>query len=430
MDSRTAPTPARSGEKPLAFAYDARKKSIVPGVLQLEEKRRKRLFARKPKVGLAEFDEALKRSVAEAELSALLRQFSRFYYGHDQAELYFESLGRLLVEAASKEREQASRQRLLLFSAIDCLSTAIQKSPRALNVGAQSIVVSIYKILGPSHRDVWLCEREVHREMMAMISIKKDAGDFTSRERIIKLYVQAQRYYEALVQMAEYERIMRTKSRPLYLQKQGDLAFRKASIFQAIIDFYSKVRAGDETERGKVANLGKLNAFITRFNRDNHRVQIVPLKNMNALGLQHTLHSLVSIANSFYEEASQARQFQAKHRPLFMMARNNCVFESPKVALKNLAHALHEIDNSRIAPRQRIPEKLKILEFEYRLYLEIGQKSRADEVNNEMSRLRRESSGEDKPEGATEKPGAEKSATQAPAPPAAKPGPAQQAPSR
>jgi hypothetical protein len=414
MESHTAQPPARSGEKPIAFAYDARKKSIVPGVLQLEEKRRKRLFARKPKVGLAQFDEALKRGVTEAELAELLRQFTRYYYEVDQAELYFEALGRLLVEAASKEREHAPRQRLLLYSAIDCLSAAIQKSPRALNAGAQSIVVSIYKILGPSYRDVFLCEREVHREMMAMITIKKDTGDFTSRERIIKLYVQAQRYYEALVQMAEYERIMRATSRPLYLQKQGDLAFRKASIFQAIIDFYSKVRAGDETERGKVSNVGKLNAFITRFNRDNHRVQIVPLKNMSALGLQHTLHSLVSIANSFYEEASQARQFQAKHRPLFMMARNNCVFESPKVALKNLATAINEIDNSRIAPRQRSAEKLKILEFEYRLYLELGQKGRADEVNNEMSRLRREASGEDKPA-----PAAKPEGGKAPAPPAA-----------
>ncbi|MEE8397017.1 MAG: hypothetical protein V3S29_13250, partial [bacterium] len=281
-------------------------------------------------------------------------------------------------------------QWFLLHQALDMATLAIQKSPKVINIPSQSITVSIYKILGPQYRENYYIEREVHKEMMTMINIKKDPNDFASREKLVKLYMQERHYYEALVHSAEYEKIMQMKSRSLYRQKLGEIAMRKASIFQAMIDHYFKIRTGAEDEGvSKVAELGKLGKFITRFNRDNRRINIVPLKGLDSLSLNKTLISMVTITNTFYAEAAQVDQFPLKHKALFFTARNNYQFDNTKGALKNLAEGVRMLDLSRMPAPQRATEKLKFLEFQFKIYSEIGHQRKADETNQEIGKIRR-----------------------------------------
>ena len=53
---------SRHSNPPIAFQFDARNKSIVPGVFALEAKRMKRIFSRKPKISLQQLETALKQS--------------------------------------------------------------------------------------------------------------------------------------------------------------------------------------------------------------------------------------------------------------------------------------------------------------------------------------------------------------------------------
>jgi len=391
---RAAPNARLKGpERGLEFAFDARKKSIVPAVMAQEKKRLRRLFARKPKVSLHDVEAALAQGVSGQELQRLMEGFHRFYYTHDSAHQYYETLGRLLVEAAAKRKDDPALQRVLLQQALEALSIAIQKSPKAINIAAQSIVVSVSRLLGPAYATTFACEREVHREMVNMLNVRRDPNDFGTRERIIRRYLQGRRYYEALVQLAEYERIMRTTSRPLYQQKQGELAFRKAGILQAIIDHYYRIRTGADGERSNLADLLELQAFTRRFNRDNRRVRLTPMKATSVLALEKTLVSLVAIANSFYLEASKARGFRATYRPLFLMARNNYRFDNRKAALQNLAEGLRLLEHAQVGAQTRTQEKLKLLEFQYRIYQEMGHRAKAEDIYREMSHLRRERQG-------------------------------------
>ena len=391
-ESSAAPagSAAKPKMRPVAFAFDARSKPIVPQVLELEAKRRKRLFSRKPKVSLEQMASSLASGPSPKDLQKLLPKFNGFYYNNEQADKIYEALGRLFLDAAAKEENDGERQQFLLFQSIDALSIAVQKAPKALSISAQGVIVAVYKILGPQHYETAATEREVHRQMLNMLNIKKDPNDLASRETIIKLYLRGSRYYEALVQMAEYEKIMRVKSRPLYQQKMGEVAFRKAGIFQSMIDFYFNVQSGKREESQKVQNNQKLSGFIARFNRDN-RANITPLANNSVLAMQKTISSMIQIANTFYLEAARSERFIPKHKAYFFIAHNYQIIENSKGAIQNLLEGKRVLELVKIPPQQKAEEKIKFLESLYRVYNDRGHTKAADDALKEIAQMRKQS---------------------------------------
>lgn len=384
---------AGEGKKPLGFAFNARHKSNLPSVFALEARRLKGFFSRKPKVSLHDLEAALKNFANPDLLRRMMPTFVAFYSRSDSGPLFFEAAGRLLLDAAGKEKEDEERQAFLLREATEVLTLAIQKSPKVLNLSAQGMLVAIFRIMGSEAPQNYFVEKEIHKEMLTMINIKRDPNDLASREKIIKLYLQERNFYEALVHTAEYEKLMELKSRSLYRQKKGDIAFRKAAIFQVMLDHYHRLTSGKEQEGvDRKAEMEKLNAFVVRFNRDN-RVNIIPLKNLDNLSLHKTLNSMVSIAKSFYSEAAQAEHFQHKHKAFFFMARNNFQFDNQKAALHNLAEGIRLLTISPLSEKQKIPELLKLLEFQEMIYNEQGQQRKADETRKEIARLRKEKRG-------------------------------------
>jgi hypothetical protein len=260
-----------------------------------------------------------------------------------------------------------------------------------LNVAAQSVIVAIYRILGTKYYETAAVEKEVHRVMLNMLNIKKDPNDLTGREHIIKLYVRGHRYYEALVQMAEYEKIMRVKSWPLYQQKQGELEFRKAGIFQSMIDFYYGVKAGRKEESQSLMDMAKLNGFISRFNRDNRRLNIAPLTGTTVLALQKTIGTMATIANHFYMEAVRSEKFPPKFKAYYYIGHNHQLMENPKQAIQALNDGLRELDLLRVPPKQKAEEKIKLLELLYRLYSDRGLDKQAEETQKRLADARKES---------------------------------------
>jgi hypothetical protein len=390
-EGRDSPPERRSVE----FAFDARHKSIVKDVFALEARRLKSFFSRKPKVSLHQMETTLNQHASELELKKQIQGFVGSYYNNaDHAHQFFESLGRLLLGAAAKEQEDGERQWYLLTQSLEMLRLAMQKSPKVLNIPAQSMIVSLTKIMGPAYLDVHPIEKAIHKEMMTMLNVKRDPNDLASRERIVKGYLQARQYYESLVHVAEYEKIMQGQSRSLHRQKKGEIAFRKASVFQVVIDTYQRMSAGKGGEdTNRKAELAKLQAFVTRFNRDNRRINIVPLKGLDIFSLNRTLHSVVAIANNFYAEAVRSEQFQAKHKAYFLMARNAYQSENYKGAQQILAEGVRVVEQARVPQKQKLGEKIRLLEFLYRIYTELGHQRKADETSAELANLRKEMRG-------------------------------------
>jgi hypothetical protein len=413
-ETSTAVQTSAPAPRPLRFSFEARSKPLVARVLEREQALRRRWFVRKPRVSLAQIEAALLAGKQPSELLLLSAKFFQFYYHRDDAEDLFEALGRVYLEAASKETENGERQWFLLFQAIEALSVSIQKSPKVLNVGAQSVIVAIYRILGSRFYDIAAVEKEVHRVMLNMLTVKKDPGDLTGREHIIKLYLRGNRYYEALIQMAEYEKIMRAKSWPLYQQKQGEIAFRKAGIFQSMIDFYHNFQAGKKEEANTVINMAKLSGFITRFNRDNRRLNIMPLKGNTILAVQQTIASMVQIANHYYMEAVRSEKFPSKFKAYYFIAHNWQITANTKGAIQALNDGLAALEQMRVIPEQKAAEKLKFLESLYRLYQERGLDKQAADTQLEMAALRKDGAGG---QPATIKLGGPQSAASAPATP-------------
>lgn len=387
------PSAATARARPLSFSFDARAKPLAGQMLEEEAHLRRRWFVRKPRVGLARMDEALKAGAGADELKSLAQRFIQFFYHRDDAERFFEALGRLYLEAAAKETANADRQWFLLFQAIEALSIAIQKSPKVLNVAAQSVIVAIYRILGSKYYETAATEKEVHRQMVNMVSVKKDPSDLTGREHMIKLYMRGHRYYEALVQMAEYEKIMRVKSWPLYQQKQGELEFRKAGIFQSMIDFYYGVKSGKREESQSLVDMAKLNGFISRFNRDNKRLNIAPLTGTTVLALQKTIGTMVTIANHFYMEAVRSEKFPPKFKAYYYIGHNHQLMDNAKQAILALNDGLRELHLLKIPPKQKAEEQIKLLEMLYRLYSDRGLQKEAEAVQKQLAEARKESGG-------------------------------------
>ena len=381
------PGSANGESKGLAFNFQAKSKPVVAAVIGFEEKLFKKFLSKKPKYSLTQIKQALSKGIPNAELLKRIGLLTGFYYNHEVGPQYFESLGLLLLETAGQESGDAARQRFLMFQALDTLSIGLQKSPHMLNVSIQSAISSIYKVLGKDFRDNFAVERAIHQEMMEMLHVLKDPGDLMRRDKIIRLYMRGKRYYESLGQLAEYEKIMRAKSRPLYLQKSGEIAMRKAGTFQTVIDFYYQVKSGSSQESSVLADFSRLKSFIARFNRDN-RASITPLKGVDAGSLQKTLVSMVKIAETFYRDAIKSVHFNAKHKASFLMARNAYRFDSRKQALEMIRDCIRVIEQEKMSPAQHRTEMLQALELQNTIFNDLGMKAEQEALRLEMAKLK------------------------------------------
>ncbi len=72
------------------------------------------------------------------------------------------------------------------------------------------------------------------------------------------------------------------------------------------------------------------------------------------------------------------------------MARNNFQFDNQKAALHNLAEGIRLLTISPLSEKQKIPELLKLLEFQEMIYTDQGHQRKADETRKEIARLRKE----------------------------------------
>ena len=76
----------------------------------------------------------------------------------------------------SKERVDSTKQQFYLFWALDLFSMSIQHSTNRVNTSAATLCVSIFKIAVNVNRNTYQLEKEILKEMTAMVT-KKDLAD-------------------------------------------------------------------------------------------------------------------------------------------------------------------------------------------------------------------------------------------------------------
>ena len=369
------------------FNFNANAKPIVDQILQEEHKITSSFFSKSPKVTIEQISSLLDQKVSGKELVSQLSECLQFYKSNEKMNYRaLEALGRLFLEAASKERVDSTKQQFYLFWALDLFSMSIQHSTNRVNTSAAALCVSIFKIAVNVNRNTYQLEKEILKEMTAMVA-KKDLADLQSRERITKLCMKSGRLYEALYHLIEFEKLMKLKSRSMYLMKAGEIQFRKASVFQSIIDFYVGI-ASHKKEKDRVVNMGRLHSFIYRFNMDNKAFKITPLTGTGPLQINKTLGSLISAANVYYAQAADNQKFRQRYKAYYCMARNNMFRDKIKVAIQNLQKALETIERSPLKQIEKGNEKLKLLEYMHKIYAEQSMSRRAEEVHKQIQELR------------------------------------------
>ncbi len=371
----------------LDFTFDSRSKPITEQMLQLEEKRQKSFFSKKTKMPISEIEMLLERKATAKEMSKALTTCIVFYKRNEkEGEKFLEVLGRVLLDHASKEHLDFTRQKYLLYQAIDTFSTAVQYTAKRVNLTAEGMIVSTFKILSPINTSTFHVEKEIHKTITEMTQ-KKDLNDLESRDRIIKLYMQGKRYYEALYQLVEFEKIMSLKSRSMYLMKQGEIQFRKAVVFQHMIDFYLGVASSQE-QKQIVGDMGKLRSFIHRFNLDNSRFKLTPITGTGPLAINKTLSSLIAVANVYYGDAASNNRFAHRHKAYFSMAHNNVMTDKIKAAIANLQAGIEAVAKSNLKAIDKGNAKLQLLEFIVKIYNEQGAPRKAEEYQKQLQELR------------------------------------------
>lgn len=371
----------------LQFQFDARSKPITENMLELEGKRQKRLLSKKTKFPISDIAVMLDKQANENELTKPLTNCVMFYKKNEKdGNLFLEALGRLILEAAAKEQNDANYQKYLIYQALDTFSISVQHSDKRINSTSEGMMVSIFKILSPINSAPYYVEKEILKTMSGMIS-KKDLNDLESRDKIIKLCMKGKRYYEALYQLVEYEKIMQLRSRTMHMMKAGEIQFRKATVFQHMIDFYNGV-AGGQAQKQQVQDMGKLRSFITRFNADNSRAKLTPLAGKGPLAINKTLGSLISVANLYYGEAASNSRFAHRHKAYYCMAHNNVTTDKIKMAVNNLLSGMEVLAKSSLKAIEKGNEKIQFLETIIKVYNDQGAPRKAEEFAKQLNALR------------------------------------------
>ncbi|MBF0280553.1 MAG: hypothetical protein HQM13_22340 [SAR324 cluster bacterium] len=367
------------------FNFEARAKPITEKMLALEAKRQKGFFSKKTKFPITDIIVLLDKKAPQKELNPPLMECLLFYKKNEKEGFEFlEALGRLVLEAASKERLNGNYQTYLLYLAIDIFSSAIQHSEKCVNQSAEGMLASAFKILSPIAPSAYYVEKEI---LKSMGELTKEPNDLDIRDKIIKLCMKGKRYYEAFYQILEYEQIMQLKSRSMYMMKGGEIQFRKATAFQHMIDFYLGVASGEQ-QKNMIMDSGKLRSFITRFNMDNPRSKLLPLAGPGPLAINKTLASLIDVANVFYAGAANNARFAHRHKAYYCMAHNNNTTDKVKSATNNIISGLEVLAKSNLKAVDKGNEKIQLLEFIIKLYNDNGSPRKAEEYVEQLNVLR------------------------------------------
>ncbi|MBF0286883.1 MAG: hypothetical protein HQM14_03625 [SAR324 cluster bacterium] len=393
-----SPAPKKGGAKDksskkkdlpcIEFKFEARSKPVVEKTLELEAKRQKSFFGKKTKVGIADIDTLLDKQASSKELSSNLHPCILYYKQNEKdGAQFFETLGRLLLEAASKEHTNFTRQRYILYQALDVFSMAIQLTDKRISVSAQGMIMSVSKILSVVNSSTYYIEKEIQATINVMANKKKDLNDLEGRDKIIKLCMKGKRYYEALYQLAEYEKLMQLRSRSMYIMKAGEIHFRQATVFQHIIDFYLGVATG-QAQKEQVEDMGKLRSFIYRFNMDNSKFKLIPLTGDGPLAINKTLGGLITAANVYYGNAGSNSRFAHRHKAYLCMAHNNVITDKIKAAIGNLTKGMETLAKSNLKAVDKGNEKIKFLEQIIKIYNDQGVPRKAEEYAAQLQPLR------------------------------------------
>ena len=367
------------------FHFNARAKPITDKMLELEEKNQKGFLSKKTKFPISDIVMMMDQKIPLNDLNRPLTECALFYKKNEREGAEFlEALGRLILEAASKERVDAIYQKYLLYQSLDTFSMAIQHSEKRVNPTVASLMVSTSKVLAPINNSAYYIEKEIHK---SMVELSKEPNDLEPRDKIIKLCMKGKRYYEALYQIVEYDRIMKLKSRSMYAMKEGEIQFRMATVFQHMIDFYVGVTAGEE-QKNVVDDMGKLISFIRRFNMDNSRFKIVPLADKGPIAIIKTLRSLITVANTYYRNATQNPRFAHRHKAHYCMAYNYVTIDNVQAAISQVISGMEALTKSNLKSIDKGNERIQLLEFIIKIYNDHSMSRKADGYVQELQALR------------------------------------------
>ncbi len=353
----------------LPFSYDARSKPMVQALIDRDLQQKSRVIGRPPRAALCQVAQQLEQSHSQSFWSTLFQESVRLYLKDgDEGAGKLEATARLVLEAASREQQNPNLQRFLLFQALDLASQAVEQSEHRINPGAAGVCVSILKAAKPLNPVPYHTEHEVHEEMLAARLQRRDPETPNFRNRLARLYLQGGRYYEAYVQMLEFERVLLKQQKALSARQQGELAFRKGLLFQQLVDFHAAVVAGKE-ERKQVLDSGKLQAFVHRYNLRHPDHPLLPLNGTGPVALSKTVASLAQRANVHYAHAISASGFPNVARAHTHMAQNHAIREENEQAMQHLHFGMEALKTSGVSSLEKARQMvviLGLLETQYR----------------------------------------------------------------
>lgn len=354
----------------LSFSYDARSKPMVQALIDRDLQQKSRMLGRPPRAALCQVAQLLETPHSQSFWATLFQETTRLYLKDgEEGAGKLEATARLVLEAASREQQNPTLQRFLLFQALDLASQAVEQSEHRINPGATSVCVSLLKVTKPLNPVAYHTEHEVHEEMLGARLQRRDSETPNFRNRLARLYLQGGRYYEAYVQMLEFERVLEKQQKALASRQKGELAFRKGLLFQQLIDFHAAVVAGKE-ERKQVLDSGKLNAFVQRYNLRHPNQPLLPLSGTGPVALSKTVASLAQLANLHYSHAISASGFPNVARAHTHMAQNHAIREENEQAMQHLhfgMEALKTAGCSSLEKARQMVVILGLLENQYRL---------------------------------------------------------------
>jgi len=359
------------------FVFDAQGKPVTQKVLDWDRKRQHRSFSRREHASVSHVLDLLQKQPSVVEMTRMLHESMVLYLKlPEHGPNCLEVIGRLLLEAAAMEHTNLKRQRFLLYHALDFASMAIEVSPGQLNLTSAALCTTVFKTTAFLNRASFYIERDVQREMGKLLVEKKNPKDLVSRERIIRLYLQGHRYYEAYIQMLEFIRILQEAQPQVYRAQQGELLFRQAMVMQRMIDFYAKVASG-EPERDTIMDMGKLQSFVHRYNFRYPNRPLLPLTGKSPETIRKTLNSLIRQANWFYMQACTKPRFGNRHRAQYQIALNLSHRDESRLATKYALPGLAALKEARVQPLERARQMVLLLSLLEHLYMDQGLSEKA-----------------------------------------------------
>ncbi|MEE2715956.1 MAG: hypothetical protein VX610_00895 [SAR324 cluster bacterium] len=371
------PTPRPGVNACFEFGFDAQGKPITQKVLDWDRKRQHRFFSRREHASVSHVSALLEKKPSVVEMTRMLHEAMVLYLKiPEHGPNCLEVIGRLLLEAAALEQGKLERQRFLLYQALDFASMAIEVSPDRLNLTSAALCTTVFKATAFVNRAAFYIERDVQREMGKILVEKKNPQELVSRERIIRLYLQGHRYYEAFVQMLEFIRILQELQPRVHQAQQGELLFRQAMVMQRMIDFYAKVALGEQ-ERDTIMDMGKLQSFVHRYNFRYPERPLLPLTGKSPVAIRKTLNSLIRQANWMYMQACTKPRFGNRHRAQYQIACNLSHRDETKLATKHALLGLATLKQARVQPLERARQMVLLLGLLEHLYMDQGLSEKA-----------------------------------------------------